>query len=195
MNDYASVINTLRSHGFKAMYFEQADEAKAYLAANIKDEVVGFGGSQTVQELGLYDLLAAENKVYWHWKEMSEKEQFAEFTTYVTSVNGLAESGELVNIDGVGNRVSATLYGPQKVYFVVGINKLAPDLAAAIERARNIAAPANAKSKGKSTPCVKLGKCADCNHPERICSAMAVHMRPMMGKEHEVILIGEDLGF
>ena len=192
---YAKLVDLLAKNGFTAHYFADNAAAKAYLAEQIKGETVGFGGSVTVDQLGLYDLLAQENKVLWHWKNVEDKDHFNDFTAYVTSANAIAETGELVNIDGAGNRVSATLYGPQKVYFVCGVNKVEPTLDAAIARARNVASPLNAKSKNKNTPCVNLGRCTDCNSPDRICRAMVIYMQPMMGKHHEVILIGEELGF
>ena len=117
---------------------------------------------------------------------------------YISSANGVAETGELVNIDGTGNRVSATLYGPEKVYFIVGLNKLAPDLEGAIWRARNIASPLNAKRLNRRTPCAMAEemKCYDCRSPERICRGMTIHMGPMKGVgETVVVLIDETLGY
>ncbi|MBP0981129.1 MAG: LUD domain-containing protein, partial [Oscillospiraceae bacterium] len=89
----------------------------------------------------------------------------------------------------------STLYGPKKVYFICGTNKITPDLTSAIERARTIAAPLNAKRLNRKTPCAVTGKCADCNCPDRICSAMVIYMRPMMAASlTEVIIVGEDMG-
>ena len=119
----------------------------------------------------------------------------AEADVYLTSANGLAETGEILNIDGAGNRVASTLYGHKKVYFVIGANKLAPTRDEALWRARNIAAPRNAQRLGKKTPCaVKGDKCYDCKSPDRICRGLVELWGPMMGMETEVILIGEDLG-
>ena len=114
---------------------------------------------------------------------------------YLTSVNALAETGELVNIDGAGNRVASTLFGHEKVYFVIGRNKLAPTVDAAVWRARNIASPRNAQRLGRKTPCaVKGDRCYDCKSPERICRGLVTLWGPMMGMEAEVLLIDEDLG-
>lgn len=193
--DKEKLLKNLSAHGFSAKYFDTAKEASAYLADSIKGERVAFGGSMTAQQMGLYELLEKENEVFWHWKSPEDIRRYGEFTTYVTSANAVSETGELVNIDGSGNRVSASLYGPEKLFFVCGINKVAADLTAAIERARNVAAPLNAKRLKRKTPCAMTGKCADCNSPERICSAMVIHMRPMMSsKLTEVIIIGEELG-
>ena len=110
----------------------------------------------------------------------------------------LAETGELVNIDGVGNRVASTLYGHRRVYFVVGRNKVAPDYDAALWRARNIASPKNAQRIGVQTPCAAKGdKCYDCKSPQRICRGLVVLWEPMMGMEQstEVLLVDEELGY
>ena len=99
--------------------------------------------------------------------------------------------------DGVGNRISATLYGPKRVVFVVGRNKLTPDLPSAMERAQKTAGPPNAKRLNKKTPCAVTGVCANCKSPDRICGAMTIHMKPLNGFEtpEEIILINEDLGY
>ena len=115
---------------------------------------------------------------------------------YLSSANGLSETGEIVNIDGKCNRVAATLFGPKRCIFVCGVNKLRPDLQSAIERARNIAAPLNAKRLNKKTPCAVDGRCHNCKSPERICRAMVIHMGVPSGFEScEVVLIGEKLGY
>ena len=150
----------------------------------------------SVQQLGLYDMLATHNEVHWHWVGgPGEREQAARTQVYLTSANGLAETGELVNIDGAGNRVASTLYGHQKVYFLIGRNKLAPTYEEALWRARNIAAPKNAQRLEKKTPCaVKGDRCYNCKSPDRICRGLVVLWGPMMGMEAEVILVDEDLG-
>ena len=115
---------------------------------------------------------------------------------YLTSVNGLAETGELINIDGTGNRVSGELFGHKKVYFIVGRNKLAPTYEEALRRARNVASPKNAQRLGVKTPCaVKGDRCYDCKSPERICRGLVVLWEKMKSCEMEVVLIDEDLGY
>ncbi len=99
---------------------------------------------------------------------------------FLTSVNGVAETGELVNIDGTGNRVAGSLFGHKKIYFVFGINKIELTLEKTIWRARNIAAPQNAKRFGYKTPCaVKGDRCYDCSSPDRICNTLNIHFRKM----------------
>lgn len=117
-------------------------------------------------------------------------------TIYISSVNGIAESGEIINIDGNGNRVSSLFYGHKKVYLVVGENKIAEDYDSALFRARNIAAPLNAKRIGAKTPCaLNADKCYDCKSPERICRGLSVLWGKPMTGEFEIILIHENLGY
>ena len=107
----------------------------------------------------------------------------------------LAETGEIINIDGVGNRLAGTLFGHEKVYFVIGRNKLAPDYEKAVWRARNVAGPHRAQQLGKKTPCaVKADRCYDCKSPDRVCNAMVTLWGPMTGMETEILLVDEDLG-
>ena len=171
------------------------------LCEELKGQEIGMGGSVTAAQLGLPEKLeAAGCTVYARGRSWDRKDTDKGVTApvYISSANGVAETGELVNIDGTGNRVAATLYGPEKVYFIVGLNKLAPTLEAAIWRARNIASPLNAKRLNRRTPCAlsEVMKCYDCQSPERICRGMAIHMGPMKGVgETIVVLIDEELGY
>ena len=196
MADFTAVEQALRQRGYTVHVFERGVEAADYLNGAIDGVSVGIGGSVTVQQLGLYDRLAQHNQVYWHWQGGPEqRDKAAGADVYLTSANGLAETGEILNIDGAGNRVASTLYGHKKVYFVIGANKLAPTRDEALWRARNIAAPRNAQRLGKKTPCAVNGdKCYDCKSPDRICRGLVELWGPMMGMETEVILINEDLG-
>ena len=150
---------------------------------------------RSIQAMGLSERLSKHNEVIWHW-EGGELRRAMLADVYLTSVNGLAETGEIVNIDGNCNRVAASMFGPKRVYYVVGINKIAPDFEKALWRARNVAAPKNAQRLGKNTPCAaKADRCYDCNSPERICRGLSVLWRKPTGFEQaEVVLIGEELG-
>ena len=198
MTDFTKVQQALERRGYTVRTFAAAAEAAAYLDGAIDGKTVGFGGSATLDALGVYDKLAAHNTVIWHWKQEANAARKAAMQTqvYLSSANGLAESGEIVNIDGTGNRVSATLFGHEKVYFVIGRNKLAPTYEAAVYRARNVAAPQRARQLGKKTPCaVKADRCYDCKSPERICRGLSVLWRKPTGFEQaEVVLIEEELG-
>ena len=193
---FETVKKNLEARGFSVKTFDTAAEAAAYLDGAIDGVSVGIGGSLTVQEMGLHEKLAAHNTVHWHWTDGQEaRAKSAGADVYITSANGLAETGEIINIDGSGNRVASTLYGHEKVYLVIGRNKLAPTYDEALWRARNIAAPKNAQRLGKKTPCaVKGDRCYDCKSPDRICRGLVVLWGAMMGMETEVILVDEDLG-
>lgn len=196
MADFEALTRTLEGLGYTVRTFETAQEAAGYLDSRIDGRTVAFGGSMTVKEMGLYPLLASHNQAVWHW-EGGSLAQAMNADVYITSVNALAETGEMINIDGNGNRVASTLYGHKEVYFVVGVNKIAPDYDAALWRARNIASPKNAQRLGKKTPCaVKGERCYDCRSPERICRALTVLWGPMMNGSHmEIILINQELGY
>ena len=197
MTDFTNVQKNLAGRGFSVKTFATGAEAAAYLDGAIDGKSVGIGGSVTAQELGLYDQLASHNEVHWHWTNgPAERAAAMGAQVYITSVNGLAETGELINIDGAGNRVAGTLFGHEKVYFIVGRNKLAPTYDEALWRARNIASPKNAQRLGKKTPCaVKGDRCYDCKSPDRICRGLVVLWGPPIGMETEVVLVDEDLGF
>lgn len=195
---FETVKKNLEDRKFSVRVFATGQEATAYLNEVIDGRTVGFGGSMTLDQLGLYDTLGAHNTVVWHWKQEAGTARREAMGTqiYLTSANGLAETGEIINIDGAGNRVAATLYGHEKVYFVIGRNKLAPTYEEALWRARNIASPKNAQRLGRKTPCaVKGDRCYDCKSPERICRGLVTLWGPMMGMETEVLLVDEDLGF
>ncbi|MCF2675832.1 lactate utilization protein [Pseudoflavonifractor sp. P01025] len=195
MADMERVRKNLEERGFQTSCFATAKEAADYLDAQIDGATVGIGGSMTIQAMGLSERLSKHNEVIWHW-EGGELRRAMLADVYLTSVNGLAETGEIVNIDGNCNRVAASMFGPKRVYYVVGINKIAPDFEKALWRARNVAAPKNAKRLGKKTPCaVKADRCYDCKSPERICRGLSVLWRKPTGFEQaEVVLIEEELG-
>lgn len=198
MGRFDAVKENLEARGFTVRIFAAGAEAAAYLNGAIDGKSVGFGGSVTMEQLGLYETLGEHNTVVWHWKAEDgtlARRTAAAAEVYLSSANGLAETGEIINIDGVGNRVASTLFGHQKVYFVIGRNKLAPTYDEALWRARNIASPKNARRLGKKTPCAVRGdRCYDCTSPERICRGLVTLWAPMNGMETEVLLVDEDLG-
>ncbi len=189
------VAEALRKRNFEARVFETKEEASEYLNSQIDGASVGFGGSITSKQMGLYESLGEHNTVYWHWYGADVKDAaFADY--YISSVNGMSEDGEMILIDGKGNRVAAVMYGHKKVFFVVGRNKIAEDYDKALWRARNLAAPPNCARLGLSNPCVKGGKCFDCKSPQRICNYFLDIKRPTSdGMPVEVLLINEDLGY
>lgn len=195
---FDTVKQNLEERGYTVRVFSTGKEAADYLDAAIDGRSVGFGGSATLDALGVYERLGKHNETVWHWKwedPAAARREAMTTDVYLTSVNALAETGELVNIDGAGNRVAATLFGHEKVYYVIGRNKLSATYHEAVWRARNVAAPQRARQLGKKTPCaVKCDRCYDCKSPERICRGFVTLWGPMMGMEAEVLLVDEDLG-
>ncbi len=198
MNLEKAVAN-LKRRGFAVSQFATGKEAVDYLAQEIQDTTVGMGGSVTLQQLGLYERLQEKNQVFWHLVNLSEEtmQKANASKVYITSANGVAETGEIINIDGRGNRVAGTLYGPERAYIVVGQNKFAETFEQALWRARNIAGPKNAQRLQKNTPCAKRGdRCYDCNSPERICRGLVVLLAPVFGIQRtEIVIVQEDLGY
>ncbi|BES64054.1 lactate utilization protein [Gottschalkiaceae bacterium SANA] len=164
---------------------------------------VSVGGSMTLFETGVIDWLRTEDfEFYDRYADGLTKEDITAIyrksfgaNYYFTSTNALTEAGELVNIDGTGNRVASMIYGPDKVIVIVGINKLVKDEAAAWERLRNFAAPANSVRLNRKTPCATNGQCSNCNSPERICASYVTIRRQMNPDRIHVILVDEHLGY
>ena len=199
---FDKVKANLEANKFEVSVFEKKEDAVAYLDSKIDKKTVGIGGSMSVMEMGLYDKISTHNDVKWHmlpYEGKTATEVIHEANAseiYITSANGLAETGEIINIDGTCNRVAASLYGHEKVYFIIGANKLAEDYDAALWRARNIAAPLNARRLNKNTPCAKMElKCYNCQCPDRICCGLSVLWKKPRNAEYEVILVNEKLGY
>ena len=187
MADLEKTGKNLEGRGFRVHRFASGAEAAEFLVQTLYGTSIGIGGSVTIDTLGVYDRLCESNEVFWHWKAEA----------YLCSANGVSETGEIVNIDGCGNRVAGTIYGPERVFLVVGKNKIAPDLNGAIDRARNIAAPLNARRLNRHTPCaVGEPRCHDCRSREKVCGVMTVFfMPPTSMKEFHVLLVDETLGY
>lgn len=197
MTDFTKVTENLKKRGFAVRSFPDRQAAADYLNGAIDGVSVGFGGSGTLEAMGLFESLGRHNTVHWHWKQEANAARAAAANTevYLSSANALAETGEIINIDGVGNRVASTLFGHRKLYIVAGRNKLAPTYEEALDRARNVAAPKRARQMGRKTPCaLQADRCYDCRSPERICRGLVVLWCPTTGTDTEVLLIDEDLG-
>lgn len=189
-------VKNLKLRGFTVTQFRTGAEAGEYLKAQLTGHTVGFGGSKTVDQIGLYDMLP-EGSAIWHWRtpgwETYEKAAVAEM--YVSGCNAITEGGEIVSIDGRGNRIASQVFGHKKVWIVVSTSKIVENLDAAIYRARNTVAIENGKRFPDNNPPCKIdGKCHDCRSPEKFCRALTVLWAPMMGMETEVVLIDEALG-
>ena len=200
--DLTKTAGALKKRGYEVSCFNTAAEAAEYLNGKIDGMTVGFGDSETLLQMHLFEMLQTHNDVY-HPKYPREGKGFYStardcLTTeiFLLSANGLEETGEIVNIDGTGNRIAGSLYGHKKVYFVISRNKIRPTLEEAAFRARNVAAPLNAERHGYRTPCaIKKDRCYDCRSPQRICSAQVIYWRKMNHTEMEVVLIDEDMGY
>lgn len=182
------------ARGFLFREFDTKKDAVDYLCNACHGKTVSFGGSVTLQEMELYDALNRNSTCLWHWKSDSTQE-IAASEVFITSANAVSRKGEIVNIDGNCNRISSAVYGHQQVFVVFGENKLTSDLVSAYERARNVAAPMNAKRLNRNTPCVFDGKCHDCQSPECICSTVSIMRRKPSSCTVELILIHENLGY
>ena len=199
--DLEKTIRALKGRGFAVSCFATKEEAADYLAGAIQNTTVGMGGSKTLDQLGIYDRLAEHNEVFWHWRvpgvETLNKALMAQ--TYLSSANAISEDGQIINIDGRGNRLAAQVYGPGKdVYIVAGVNKIEPDFDAALHRARNTAAVQNMARFAGSQPCQSekgAGKCWDCRAKDRGCNALLVLWGKLFDMQKiEVVLVEEALG-
>ena len=195
--DIEKTIKALERNKFVVHYFETGAEAISYLKGRIQNKRVAIGDSRTLLEIGVHDALSEVNEDVTDIQRPLPGESFRDTAlrtmgrdVFLTSVNALAQTG---------NRVAASLFGSQEVFFVLGINKITPDLASAIYRARNVAAPLNSKKNKKSSlnPCAILEeKCYDCGSPDRICNALTIYYKKMRNMQTmEVIIINESLGF
>ncbi len=195
MADLLKLKQSLEGLGYEVFLFDNKEEVKLYFSQEYEGKSMGIGGSMTVKELGLYPVLQEKNQVIWAW-EGGDCKEATRCQVYLTSVNGVSETGEMINIDGLGNRVSASVYGTDEVVFLIGQNKVEASYEKALWRARNIAAPKNAQRLNKSTPCAKnADKCYNCMCSDRICRSMLVHLFPPSGSLSKVILVKEDLGY
>ena len=195
-------LNALKKRGFDTYAVTTAQEANALVLSLIeKGESVTFGGSATIKEIGLIEALKNEGHLVFDRNDVP-REARAEFAKehffsdwYLMSSNAITEDGELLNLDGIGNRVASLVFGPKNVIVIVGRNKIVPDMDAAYTRVRTVAAPKNAQRFSITTPCKKTGECADCFSPETICASFVRtrFCRPL--HRIRVILIDGDFGY
>ncbi len=178
----------LRARGYDVACCATRAEAADYVMNLAADAAtIGQGGSVTLKELGLPDALAAQGKA---------PARRADVDLFLLSANALTADGRIVNIDGNGNRVAASIHGPKRVCYVIGRNKIvAGGVDAAIDRVKRCACPPNCRRLGKKTPCAETGACADCNSPDRICKVTVVFDRRPTGTPTTVVLVDEDLGY
>ena len=190
--DIETTIRALTGRGFAVQHFATGREAADYLDGAIDGTTVGIGGSKTIDQLGLYDRLTGHNTVWWHWRTpgFATLDNALTAPVYLSSANAITEDGQILNIDGRGNRVAFLCYGPQNVIILAGMNKVVTDV-----DARNPAAVQNMQRFDGDQPCHELGRCVDCRSKSRGCNALLVLWGQMMDMAKvEVVLIDEPLG-
>ncbi|PKM51947.1 MAG: lactate utilization protein [Firmicutes bacterium HGW-Firmicutes-7] len=197
------IIKKLAQRNMPGFYCSTSEEAKN-LAIELMDSpsVISWGGSVTITEIGLLDELKKHNYTLIDRKEAKSPEEVREIYLkafdvdyYLMSANAITLNGELVNIDGNGNRVAALIYGPKNVIIIAGMNKIVPDEQGAVARIRNFATPPNALRINSDTPCSKTGKCNDCLQDECLCCQIVTTRFSRIPKRIKVILVGETLGY
>ena len=196
-------IEALKANGFETVYFETSAEAKEYLLKEVSvTQSVGFGGSDTLYEIGIYHALKERgNETAWHRypeegeDRMSTMKKAMITDIYMSGINGLTEDGRIINIDGTGNRLSSMLFGHDRLFLVAGVNKISKNYEESMFRIKNVACPLNTQRLGRNTPCEKLGKCMSCSSPGRICNATLILEKQHGGVPTTVVLINETLGY
>lgn len=199
------LVGNLKQRHYEAFFCPTAQEAVEKITGMIPEgSSVTWGGSMTIRDMGLTKALHnKEGLDIWDRDLAQSREEAQEIYRrafyadyYLSSVNAISEDGEIVNIDGNGNRVAAITFGPKRVILVVGINKVAQNLDAAISRARSLAAPVNMmRFADLNTPCKHDGMCHDCKSPDSICNYIQIMRNSHPVGRHIVVIVGEELGY
>ena len=194
-----TVIKGLKSRNMSGYYAADKEEAvKLALELIPEGSTISMGGCASAQEVGLIKALKEGNYNYIDRAKLSPRESLMaayDSDIFLSSANAITSDGIMVNIDGNSNRVSCIAQGPRKVVFIVGMNKVCPDLDDAMKRARNVAAPANAQRFDIKTPCKETGKCFDCKSPDTICCQFLITRYSRHADRIHVILVNDTLGF
>ena len=203
----AELKKALVENNFEVFLADDAKEAKkialGIIIPEIKPESISWGGSMTFTASGLYDALKNYNEVKVidtydksiPHEEMLERRRQALLTDlFITGTNAVTESGQLVNLDMIGNRIAALTFGPKFVIVMLGRNKIVKDIKAAMDRIKNYTAPVNAMRLDKKTPCTETSYCDECKSPGRICNTWTITEKSFPKGRVKVILINENLG-
>ena len=198
-----SIIKNLEKRNMEGYFFETGAECvKAITDLIEEDSQISWGGSESIKECGLLDALKKGNytlidrltaKSPEESRELYVKAALSDY--YLMSTNAITMDGELINIDGNGNRVACLIHGPKHIIIVAGLNKVVSDVEAGYARVRDIATPANTKRLNKNTPCFHTGRCGDCLSPECICNQVVITRRSGHPGRIKVFLVAEDLGY
>lgn len=194
------LIKNLKNRQFDAYYCgTRAEALEKALELIPKGSSVGWGGATSAQQIGLLDAVHSDDYIAIDRDLAPDRVQAMRdcltADVFITGANALSLEGEMVNIDGMGNRVAAICYGPKSVIVIAGMNKVTQNLDAAMNRARTVAAPMNKQRFPAETPCLVTGSCADCKAPGCICNQIVVTRNCRPAGRIKVILVGEDLGF
>lgn len=199
----AKVIRNLERRHMKGYYCATSEEAVRLVARLVEDgSSVTWGGSMTLRDMGIPAALHANATLAVHDRDMAASREEAQdiyrkafsCNYYLSSVNAMSEDGQIVNVDGTGNRVAAITFGPEHVIFVVGVNKITQDVDSAVKRARSTAAPINTARFDIETPCKADGVCHNCNSADCICNYIHILRNSPKGR-HQVVIVGENLGY
>lgn len=198
----AQLVKNLKSRHFEAYYCDSKVDALAQVLALIpQGSSVGWGGAMSAQQVGIMDALSAGNYKVIDRDLAETPEQREQLMRdclgadyFITGANAISMDGQMVNIDGYGNRCAAIIYGPQNVFVVAGMNKVTDDLESAIIRARTVAAPMNQQRFCKDVPCTVTGTCSDCKSADCICNQMLITRHGRAGGRIKFIIVGENLG-
>lgn len=199
------VVAGLKKKGFEALYAPTREDAVQEILAHIPPGAgVGVGGSVTIRELGLVDLLKDRgHHVFDHWQpgltpdevQRVRKSQLVS-DVFITSTNAITIDGKMVNIDHSGNRVAAMIFGPGRIIVVAGANKIVKDVEAALDRVKNYVSPLNNHRRNDPNPCAKTSFCSDCSSPGRLCRVTTIiEARPKASDSYTVIIVGDNLGY
>ena len=200
-----SIIEKLSKRNIEGYYCKDREEANAKAKRFLTPDCsVSWGGSETLKEIGLIDDLREASSEYEILDraaippDLLPREFLGKVFTsdfYFMSTNAITLNGELINIDGNGNRVACLCNGPQHIVIIAGMNKVVPDIESGIARVRNIAAPPNSVRLGLDTPCAEYGKCVDCLKDDCICCQTVITRKSRHPGRIKVILVGESLGY
>lgn len=198
-----TIIKNLAKRNMEGFYFETAKEcSEAILGQMPEGSIIGWGGSQSVVESGLMNAISSKNYTLIDRTKATTPEESRQLYArtvlsdyYLMSSNAITLDGELINIDGNGNRVACLIQGPSHVILVVGMNKVVTDVKSGVARVRNMASPANAIRLNRSLPCATTGTCHDCLSPECFCNQIVVTRRSGHAGRIKVFLVGESLGY
>jgi hypothetical protein len=204
MNELQKTADALEGNNIECIVVQSRQEALAKALEMIPEgATVGLGGSVTVEQIGLLaKLRSGKYTLYDQYapdidmpENMKRRKQGLTAQYFVTGTNAITADGQLVNVDGIGNRVAAQAFGPEKVILVAGKNKIVKDVHEAFDRLQNVAAPINSRRFGSLTPCADTGVCVDCDSPARICNIYTIIRRMMIPGRITLIMVNESLGY